>query len=72
VNCGAGAESRGAEIKLPSEAGTKNSELRLELLSIYQRLEEILIKKILVAKEVFENYYSFSPIWVPYNMHQSM
>jgi hypothetical protein len=36
------------------------------------RLEEILWKKIMVAKEVLVNYYNFIPIWVPYNMHQSM
>jgi hypothetical protein len=35
---------------------------RFRLLSIYQRFEEILFKKIMVAKECFLNYHNFNPI----------
>ncbi len=40
--CGAGLESRGAEIKLPRGNRSQNYQLRLRLFSIYQSLEEIL------------------------------
>jgi hypothetical protein len=30
----------------------------------YQRLEELLYKKIMIAKDFFVNYHSFNPFWV--------
>jgi hypothetical protein len=46
--------------KLPPGAGI--DELRLRLLSIYQRLKIIEEKKIMVAEEVFVNCYNFNPV----------
>jgi hypothetical protein len=50
----AGGESRGAEIKLPPGAGAANTNRGSGsfLLFIYHRLEEILLKKSMVAEEV--------------------
>jgi hypothetical protein len=41
---------------------SRNYELRLRLLSIPHRLEEMLYEKIMVAEEVFVNWYNFNPI----------
>ncbi len=55
---GARAQSRGAEIILPPGSGAKK--FRLRLFSNHQRLTE----KILVAEEVFVNYYNCNPLGV--------
>jgi hypothetical protein len=57
-----GAESQGAENKLPPRAG---AEIMIcgSGSFLFIKDKEILKKKIMVAKEVFVNY-NFNPIWV--------
>jgi hypothetical protein len=60
-------EPRAEDPKLNAcRSRSRNDELRpcfqFPLLSIYQRLKEILKKKIMVAEEVFVNCYNFNPV----------
>jgi hypothetical protein len=62
-----GAESRGAEIKLPPGAGAEITNCGSGFRSSsgsFLFIEDVnkCIKKIMVAKEVFLNYYNFNPI----------
>jgi hypothetical protein len=57
---GARAESRRVEIKLPPGAGTKITNCGSGSFLFVKRLEEILQKKIMVAKEFFWKLLQFS------------
>jgi hypothetical protein len=59
--CGAGAESRRAEIKLPPRAGAEMTNCGSGFFQFIKDLKKF-YRKIIVANEVFVNYYNFNPI----------
>ncbi len=61
-----GAESRGAENKLPpgAGAGAEIATCGSGFFLFIKDLKKFYIEKIMIPNEVFVNYYNFNPIWV--------